>query len=189
MHGTKRRQRVPRPCDGAPKDGLSWEPSSWTSRGPCRSRRRAWRVGPAGVGEQGVGTQGFLGNLGGPELPPCVLSRLWGPGDEPQARGWATWTAGSETTGATQGIVGRRQPSPARGAQGVAQRHSTVEAGELASEDPVEERALPTGGPSGGNQAEPSEASSPVTVILLDSVRGARSASAEVSRPRCQPVR
>jgi hypothetical protein len=93
-----------------------------------------------------------VGEPGRPCWPPCGIGRQWGPADEPQARGWATWADGSEPTGATQGSVGRRQPSPARGAQGVAQRPSTCAAGELASEDPVEERALPAGGPSGGHQ-------------------------------------
>src|SRR5712691_516011 len=79
--------------------------------------------------------------------------------------------------------------SAAPGTQGVAQRHSTAEAGELASEDPVEGRALPTGGPRGGQQTEHSVAPVAVHVTLRDSLRGARSASAEVSRPRCQPVR
>src|SRR5438309_1339097 len=54
---------------------------------------------------------------GRPCWPPCGTGRQGGPADEPPARGRATWTAGSETTGAPQGIVGRRQPSPARGAQ------------------------------------------------------------------------
>ena len=58
------------------------------------------------------------------------------------------------STGTPQGIAKRRQRSAARGVQGVAQRHSTVAAGELVSEDPVKGRALPTGGPGGGNQGE-----------------------------------
>jgi hypothetical protein len=45
----KRRQRVQRPCDRAPKD-LSWEPSTWTDTGAAPTRRK-WpgEVGPAGV--------------------------------------------------------------------------------------------------------------------------------------------
>ena len=117
---------------------------------------------------------------GRPWLPPCGNVRKWGPENEPQARGLVSWTAGSETTGTPQGIAKRRQRSAARGAQGVAQRHSTVEAGELASEEPGEGRALPTGGLGGGNQAAPFVAPEPVTVTSLDSVGGARPASAEV---------
>ena len=44
------------------------------------------------------------------------------------------------------------------GTQGVARRHSTAEAGELASEDPVEGRALPASGLSRGEQEESFEA-------------------------------
>ena len=69
-------------------------------------------------------------------MPPCVFMPVMGTGEEPQARGWAFWTAGSEITDAAQGSVGRRKPSPVPGAPGVAQHHSTVEAGELASEGP-----------------------------------------------------
>ena len=88
-------------------------------RGPRRRRRRAWRVGPAGVGEQGVCTGGFSRNLGDPESSPCVIVRQWGPDDEPLARNFASWIDGSETTGATHGIAKRRQRSAARGAQDV----------------------------------------------------------------------
>jgi len=35
-----------------------WEPSWWTLRGPCRRVAMAWRVGPAGVEEQGKSTIG-----------------------------------------------------------------------------------------------------------------------------------
>ena len=80
------------------------------------------------------------------------------------------------TTGTPQGIAKRRQRSAARGVQGVAQRHSTVEAGELASEDPGEGRALPTGGPGGGHHGEHIVASLPVAVTSPDSVRGVRPA-------------
>jgi hypothetical protein len=144
----------------------------------CRSRRTWHRS-----------NRGFPGTW---EVLLASLRNRSGSGDRniaPQACGWASWTAGSETTGATQGIAGRRQPSPARGTQEVAQRRSTVEAGELASEDPVEGRVLPTGGPNGGNQGEHFVALVAVTVTPLDSLRGARPASAEVSRPRCQSVR
>ena len=99
---------------------------------------------------------------------------MWGPETEPQARGLVSWTAGSETTGTPQGIAKRRQRSAARGAQGVAQRHSTVEAGELASEDPVKGRALPMGGPHRGNKGEHFVAPLPVTITLRDSLRGVR---------------
>jgi hypothetical protein len=126
---------------------------------------------------------------GRPCLPPCGKVRKWGPDYEPQARGLVSWTAGSKTPGTPQGIAKRRQRSAARGAQGVAQRHSTVEAGELASEDPGKGRALPTGGPTGGKQGKHSVASFPVTVTSLDSVRGAWPASAEVLRPCCEPAR
>ena len=105
---------------------------------------------------------------GRPWLPPCGMVRKWGPDYEPQARGLVSWTVGSETTGTPQGIAKRRQRSAARGAQGVAQRHSTVEASELASEELGEGRALPTGGPSVGNQGEHSVASFLVTVTSLD---------------------
>ena len=132
---------------------------------------------------------GFPGNLGGPVCLPAQRSGSGDRNDAPQARGWASWTAGSETTDATQGIAGRRQPSLPRGAQEVAPRHSTREAGELASEDPAEGRALPTDGPNGGNQGEHFVALFAVTATPLDSVRGARPASAEVSRPCCNSVR
>jgi hypothetical protein len=89
---------------------------------------------------------------GRPCLPPCGNVRKWGPDCEPQARGLVSWTAGSETPGTPQGIAKRRQRSAARGAQGVAQRHSTVEAGELASKDPVKERALRRADPARGNR-------------------------------------
>ena len=118
--------------------------------------------------------------MGGPACLPAYHRRQWGPALEPQARGWASWTDGSEAPGATQGSAGRRQPSPAPGAQGVAQRRSTGEAGELASEDPVEGRALPTGRTSGGNQGEHFAAPVPVTATPLDSLRGARPASSGV---------
>jgi hypothetical protein len=113
---------------------------------------------------------------GRPWLPPCGTVRMWGPDNEPQARGLVSWTGGSETTGTPQGIAKRRQRSAARGAQGVAQRHSTAETGELASEDPGEGRALPTGGIGGGHQGKHIEASLPVTVTSPDSVRGVRPA-------------
>jgi hypothetical protein len=89
---------------------------------------------------------------GRPWLPPCGNVRKWGPENEPQARGLVFWTAGSETTGTPQGIAKRRQRSAARGAQGVAQRHSTVEAGELALKDPVQGRALRRADSAGGTR-------------------------------------
>jgi len=55
------------------------------------------------------------------------------------------------------------------GTQGVAQRRSTVETGELASEDPAEGRALPADGLSGENPGEHTEASDLVTVTRLES--------------------
>ena len=126
---------------------------------------------------------------GRPWLPPCGNVRMWGPEYEPQARGLVSWTAGSETPGTPQGIAKRRQRSAARGVQGVAQRHSTVEAGELASEEPGEGRALPADGPGGGKQVEPFAALFPVTVTRPDSGGGLRQASAEASLPHCQSVR
>ena len=101
------------------------------------------------------------------------------PVDELLARGWVTWTAVSERTGTTPGIAKRRKRSAARGTQGVAQRRSNCEAGGLASEDPVEGRALPADGPRGGNQAESLVAPCPVTATSRDSGRGVRQASAE----------
>ena len=131
----------------------------------------------------------ILQELGRPCGSPGVSFRPWGPDYQPLARGLVSWAAGSETTGTAPGRAKRRQRSAARGTQGVAQRHSTAEAGELASEDPAEGRALLTGGPSGGNQGEHFVALVPVTVTSLDSLRGAWPASAEVSRPRCKPAR
>src|ERR1700731_2319424 len=106
----------------------------------------ACRVGPAGVEEQGVGTGGFPRNLGEPERLPAHHFPAMGTGDEPQARGGAFWTVGSETTDATQGIAKRRQPSAARGTQEVGALHSTCELGEL---DPWE---------PGGGKGEPGHA-------------------------------
>jgi hypothetical protein len=126
---------------------------------------------------------------GRPCLPPCGNVRMWGPEYEPQARGLVSWTVGSKNLGTPQGIAKRRQRSAARGAQGVAQRRSTDEPGELASEDPVEERALHANGPSGRKPVGSTEAPSPVTVTPLDSGGGVRRASAEASLPHCQPVR
>ena len=116
---------------------------------------------------------------GRPCLPPCGNVRKWGPDCEPQARGLVSWTVGSETTGTPQGIAKRGQRSAARGAQGVGQRQSTVEAGELASEDPVEERALLADGPGGRKQVESTEALFPVPVTPPDSGGGVRQASVE----------
>jgi hypothetical protein len=66
---TKRRQPVPRPCDQAPKPFSSWEPSLLTQAG-ATSRRRNWPgvLGPAGVQEQGIGTEGLPRNLGDPAV-------------------------------------------------------------------------------------------------------------------------
>ena len=113
------------------------------------------------------------GNLGDPACLPACFAGL-GTGLSTPGPRLGNLDRRERTTGAPRGIAGRRQRSPARGARGVAQRCSTCEAGELASKDPVEERALHTGGPSEGNQGEHFEASSPVTVTSLDSVRGAR---------------
>src|SRR5260221_9023652 len=122
---------------------------------------------------------------GRPWLPPCGNVRKWGPDFEPQARGLVSWTAGSKTTGTPQGIAKRRQRSAARGAQGVAQRHSTAEAGERISADPGEGRALPTGGPSVGKQGEHSEASFLVHVTSLERPeRLGRDSPARARRPR-----
>src|SRR5271166_4596793 len=109
---------------------------------PLAGALRPHRVGEGRAVRPGSKTRaqkhlGFPRNLGGPADLPTPHSRLWGPGDEPQARGRATWTNGSETTGAASGIAARRQPSSARGVQGVAHPRSTEAAGELDPEDPV----------------------------------------------------
>ena len=90
---------------------------------------------------------------------------------------------------APSGTVGRRKPSPREGRQEVAPRHSTVEAGELASEEPVEGRARPTGGSRGGNQGKHIEASNLVPGTSRVSFRGVQLASVEVKRLHCKAVR
>src|SRR5262245_53496325 len=119
----------------------------------------------------------FSRNLGYPDPSPGGHGRRRGPADEPLTRGRAFGTDGSETSDAPPGIAKRRQRSAAKGRQGVAPRHTTVEDGELAPEEPVEGRAWPTGGSPGGNQAEHIEVPKPVTVTPRVSIRGLRSAS------------
>jgi hypothetical protein len=111
------------------------EPRKCNSRGsPRRGRyggrasipQRAWCVWSCRGRRTGQRDRRVVREPGRPCRSPCVMSRKWGPADEPQARGWASWTDGSEATGATQGSAKRRQRSAARGAQGVAQHHSIV---------------------------------------------------------------
>jgi len=78
--------------------------------------------------------------------------------------------------------------SAAKGTQGVAPRHSTVEAGELAPEEPVEGRARPTGGSRGGKQREHFEAPHFVTVTPRVSVRGVHPASRRLSGCIANPL-
>jgi hypothetical protein len=119
----------------------------------------------------------ILQELGRPCRSPGVTFRLVGTGLPTPGPRSGVWADGSEATDTAPGSAKRRQRSAAPGTQGVAQRHSTVEAGELAPEDPAEGRALPADGPSRGNQAEYSVTPAPVTVTLLDSGWGVRWAS------------
>ena len=74
----KRRQRVPMPCDRAPKSFLR-EPPLLTQAGAASRRRNGLAcIGPTGVQEQGVGTRGSLGNLRDPAV--SVVTAGWGPG-------------------------------------------------------------------------------------------------------------
>ena len=53
----KRRQRVPMPCDRAPKTSFLREPPLLTQAGAAPRRRNGLAcIGPTGVQEQGVGT-------------------------------------------------------------------------------------------------------------------------------------
>ncbi len=56
-------QRVPMPCDRAPKSSLAGATVVDTSGGRAEAPYRLGAVGPTGVQEQGVGTRGSLGNL------------------------------------------------------------------------------------------------------------------------------
>ena len=64
----KRRQRVPMPCDRAPKSSARGSHRCCHKRGPAVPRRRNGLAyfGPTGVQEQGAGTRGLLGNLRDP---------------------------------------------------------------------------------------------------------------------------
>jgi len=172
-----------------PRNYLSWRAFVVRCAGAVSTGCKGLVRWSAGVREQGKDTPGFPGNLGDPEPLQTNNFRSRGPDDEPLARGWAFGTAGSESTDAAFGIAKRRQRSAAKGSQGVAQRRSTWEAGELAPEGPVEGRALPTGGSRGGNQGEHTEAPNLVTGTPRVSFRGVWLASAEVKRPHCKSVR
>jgi hypothetical protein len=151
-------------------------------------RNRPGTLVPPGSKNTAYALQGSPGTW-----EPLLVSRwnipVRGPDYQPLARGLVSGPLGAKRQAHHRVAPSEGQRSAARGAQGVAQRHSTREAGELASEDPVEGRALHTGGPREGQQKEHSVAPVAVPITLRDSLRGARSASAEVSRPRCQPVR
>ena len=110
----------------------------------CRSRR-TWHSSNWGF----PGTWEILSS------PPASSAYGGGRAKHSRSTAIAILGGGSEAQDAARGIAKRRQRSAARGAQGVGQRHSTVAAGELASEDPVKGRALHTGGPGKGHQGSP----------------------------------
>ena len=64
----KRRQRVPMPCDRAPKYFLAGASVVDTSGGRADTPQWPGVFGPTGVQEQGVGTRGSLGNLRDPAV-------------------------------------------------------------------------------------------------------------------------
>jgi len=81
------------------KTDCTREPSSWFERGPRRHVVMAWRVGPAGVGEQGRGTVGFPRNVGDPVVSTLDPERgNRSRAQKPLARGVARHAAGSEAS-------------------------------------------------------------------------------------------
>src|SRR5437879_13914160 len=91
--------------------------------------------------------------------PVASIPTKVGPGlPNPKAPGPKPASGLRETRTQTHGVVPSCEGNGVRreGRPGVAQRHSTVEAGELASEDPVEERALQRADPAGGTRGSPS---------------------------------
>ena len=75
--GTKRKQPVLRPCDRAPKYTWSLRPSSFRVGGQHRGAVKARHRGSAGVREHGIGTMGFSGNLGEPQVPCGPNTGMW----------------------------------------------------------------------------------------------------------------
>jgi hypothetical protein len=110
--------------------------------------------------------------LGRPGSSPGVIFRCWGPDNEPQARGYAFWTAGSETTDAPPGIAKRRKRSAVRGTAGVAHLHSTVEAGEPVPRGPCGGKGDVRQGPVWGTPARGLVPWSRVNVTPTDSEAG-----------------
>jgi hypothetical protein len=73
-HRTKRTQRVRKPCYRASKDVSSRSPRRGRNGGHADALHRPGAVGPAGVGEHGIGTGGFTRNLGSPARLPTIIS-------------------------------------------------------------------------------------------------------------------
>jgi len=110
------------------------------AEGSTEALKVAWRGGPTGVGEQGMGTGGFLGTwetLPFPQQQPDVgrlVHQTPGP-----------WEAALGATGAKQASAGRYRHARGteawgEGRQGVGAPHRTDEAGEPTWRDPVEGR-------------------------------------------------
>ena len=71
----KRRQRVPTPCDRAPKTFIAGATVVDTSGGRAEALQWLGALGPTGVQEQGAGTRGSLGNLRDPATSVVAAGR------------------------------------------------------------------------------------------------------------------
>src|SRR5262249_14446681 len=117
-------------------------------------RNRPGAVGPAGVGEQGRGTRGVPGNLGGP-IVSTAMGRLGNrlinsPVPPAERRGrWARRT--------TRAVVSPSEGHEARreGRSGVGAPHTIDEVGEQALLDPTEKRGRRVVGSTSGNTRGP----------------------------------
>jgi hypothetical protein len=118
----KRRQRVTRPCDEPRKSRRGSRRGSFSGR-PHRSAEVAWRGGPTGVGEQGMGT-------GGSQEPgrPCRFHTETGAGrpvDQPPGPGEGASEPPGAKRRAQRGSASRGGPK-ARGTSGRESERPTV---------------------------------------------------------------
>lgn len=126
----KRTQGASRPWDRAPKAAMR-EPTLFNWRKAAPRRRKAWRGGPAGVGEQGTLAWGFPRNLGDLDVSAGYEpvgghrdNKAQAPGEGCPAA-WGAKETGQEAVALSEGNEARGE-----GRRGVGASRSTVEPGE-----------------------------------------------------------
>jgi len=136
-----------------PRKSQCGSPRRSLSGGRAAAPLRSGACRPAGVEEQGVGTQGFFRNLGDPGSSPCDHVRQWGPEHEPLARGRRSGPTGAKPQ--TQRMVASGEGNRVRREGRRKSEHLIVplHAGNSTRGDPRKGRGCPVTESLEGNRA------------------------------------